>query len=150
MEYKTLTVEQLKEHCPNLGRTTPGHRRHEQAGDGTENRQGIVGNSQQGTGSGQGEGSRAGQAAAIVEELKAARIDTADKVAYSESFIETLKAAPDAAARKRLIEDRTGLLKRAVSQVAMAAPLGAISGLTEGENVGPVAQRAERPLAGFF
>jgi hypothetical protein len=48
---------------------------------------------------------------AISEELKAAHLDASDKAVCSETFMETLSTAPDAAARKRLIEDRVAIVK---------------------------------------
>jgi len=49
--------------------------------------------------------------AAIVEELKASKLDMSNKTLVSDAFMETLNAAPDAEARKRLIEDRVNLSK---------------------------------------
>jgi hypothetical protein len=49
---------------------------------------------------------------AIEGELKAAKIDPADKVACSPAFRKTLQEAKDAEARKLLIEDRTTILSR--------------------------------------
>ena len=61
---------------------------------------------------------------AIGEELKAAKLDATDKAACSETFMEQLKAAPDADARKRLIEDRVTLVKAIHRQpVETGAPL---------------------------
>jgi len=79
---------------------------------------------------------------AIMEELKAVKLDASDKVAVSESFMAQLKIAPDAAGRKQLIEDRMSLLKLAArSPITSAAPLGATT-VTEG-SVGPGANVKE-------
>jgi hypothetical protein len=59
---------------------------------------------------------------AIAEELKTAKFNTTDKKAVSEVFMAALKAAPDAAARKVLIEDRQSLLKERVIQPITGAP----------------------------
>jgi len=65
---------------------------------------------------------------AISEELKTAGLNAGDKTACSESFLETLKAAADAPARKCLIEDRLSILKLAQRPPIMGtAPLGAIT-----------------------
>lgn len=63
---------------------------------------------------------------AISEELKAAKLDVSDKKAVSETFMSQLKAAPDAAMRKTLIEDRQ-LLLREKSPQAGTPPMAPIS-----------------------
>jgi hypothetical protein len=62
---------------------------------------------------------------AIAEELKTAGLNSADKTAVSEAFTAQLMAAPDAATRKTLIEDRQRLLRRAIGSTSItgAAPL---------------------------
>jgi len=54
---------------------------------------------------------------AITEELKIAKLDRNDKVAVSEAFLGQLKTAPDAAARKALIQDRMTLVGRVQESV---------------------------------
>jgi hypothetical protein len=51
----------------------------------------------------------------IEGELRAAKLDPANKTACSEPFWATLRAAPDPAARKLLIEDRAQLLNAAAA-----------------------------------
>ena len=50
---------------------------------------------------------------AINEELTEAKLDPADKAAVSDLFLESLRAEPDAEKRKKLIEDRAALVKKA-------------------------------------
>jgi len=65
---------------------------------------------------------------AISEELKAAKLDVADKAACSETFMEQLKAASDADARKRLIEDRVTLVKSIKrSPITTGAPFAQVT-----------------------
>jgi len=61
----------------------------------------------------------AAKLAAIQEELKAAGFDQADKAVCSDLFMEQLKAAPDATARKRLIEDRKPMLASVKRPIAV-------------------------------
>lgn len=49
----------------------------------------------------------------ILEELAGAKLDPANKTAVSDLFIESLRAEPDAAKRKQLIEDRKALVEAA-------------------------------------
>jgi hypothetical protein len=86
-------------------------------------------------------------AAAIAGELKAARLDAANKTVVSDAFMEQLQAAPDATSRKRLIEDRLALVKLAVvrpSPVA-SAPFAPISEVVESATT--VSRTVEQTLA---
>lgn len=78
--------------------------------------------------------------AAIAEELTAAKFDSRDKVAVSEAFLWQLKAAPDAAGRKKLIEDRIAILKLAARSSVVTTP--PFAGVTEGAS-GPGATMQE-------
>jgi hypothetical protein len=69
---------------------------------------------------------KAAKALAIAEELKAAKLDSADKKAVSETFLAQLQAAPDAAARKLLIEDRVALRGATHTPITGAPPMAAI------------------------
>ena len=66
---------------------------------------------------------------AIESELTAAKLDLADKTACSDAFLGQLRAVPDAAARKVLIEDRAAAVKLRAGNVgpitAGAAAAGA-------------------------
>jgi len=53
---------------------------------------------------------------AINEELAEAKLDPADKAAVSDLFLESLRDEPDAEKRKKLIEDRAALVKKAGRQ----------------------------------
>jgi len=67
---------------------------------------------------------------AIAEELKSAKLDVSDKIAVSEAFMDSLNAAPDEAARKRLIEDRVAVTKsrQVVPGTPPFAPIGGDAG----------------------
>ena len=81
-----------------------------------------------------------GQAAelAIAEELKEAKLDQTNKTLVSDAFLLTLRAAPDADARKVLIEDRVAITKPLrESRSAGSAPFGTVGGETVG---GPISK----------
>jgi hypothetical protein len=74
----------------------------------------------------------ANKAAAIQEELKDAKLDANDKKVVSEAFLAQLKAAPDTAGRKVLIEDRKALLPTRQQQISGGAP--PMAALSEGRD----------------
>jgi hypothetical protein len=66
---------------------------------------------------------------AIAEELKEAKLDQTNKTIVSEAFLATLKAAPDAEARKSLIEDRVAVTKTLrEGRPTGSPPFGSIEG----------------------
>jgi hypothetical protein len=62
------------------------------------------------------------KAITISEELKAAKLDATDKVVVSPAFMDTLSAAPDATARKRIIEDRVAVIGSRSTNTPGTAP----------------------------
>jgi len=68
---------------------------------------------------------------AIAEELKESKLDSENKTVCSAAFMTQLDAAPDAAARKALIEDRVAITKGIREQApAGSAPFARVGGTT--------------------
>lgn len=81
---------------------------------------------------------------AIAEELKTAKFDASDKKAVSEVFMAALKSAPDAAARKVLIEDRQSLLRDRNQPITGAPPMAPLSDAPDGRTPVSVADTLRR------
>lgn len=123
MEWKEVTLEGLKEHCPTLVAQLTGT-------DEASTLQKTLKESQEALKAAsdklaalEAEKAKLAKDAAIAAELKEAKLDAANKAQCSEVFLESLNAAADAAARKRLIEDRVAVLKP--TQTPPQAPMGA-------------------------
>jgi hypothetical protein len=68
-------------------------------------------------------------------ELKAAKLDPGDKVFCSDVFLGTLRAAPDAAGRKLLVEDRVKTLAEARTRIGNVGPVTAGAAAAGGRGV---------------
>lgn len=68
---------------------------------------------------------------AINEELKAAKLDPSNKTLVSEAFLSQLYVAPDASARKVLIEDRLALVKLTESRNPQTPPFAPVGGTAQ-------------------
>lgn len=84
---------------------------------------------------------------AVAEELKAAKLDASDKLAVSDAFMEVLMAAPDEAARKRLIEDRVAVFVGRRPAGSGSAPMGTVDGGANGGGGHKIAETKEELVA---
>ncbi len=116
MDWKDITIESLKEHCGDLvAKLTGTDEISKLTGEVKTLKESVAAKDAELAAIRAKEAEQA-KTLAIAEELKAAKLDASDKTACSDVLMEQLRAAPDAAARKRLIEDRVAVLKTAVKQ----------------------------------
>lgn len=136
MEWKDISVEALKEHRQDLVATlTDSAAQAELAAAKT-----ALKEAQDALAAVQAEKAEQAKALAITEEIQAAKLNPADKRAVSDLFLAQLKAAPDAAVRKQLLEERVALLAVTPAPMGSTAPFAPV-GMTE--SVGPGASKAE-------
>jgi len=118
MDYKDVTIEGLREHRKDLVESLTGQDQVSKLNAKVQELQGTIAEKEKEVIAAQAkiaehdaEKAKVEKAAAIQEELKVAKLDVSNKTLVSEAFMAILEAAPDAATRKSLIEDRVAITK---------------------------------------